>query len=190
MERRRHILRTKNDSTISICGRNEQRYLYLESIFNKYKNDLKRYLLKSLRHEAAADDLVQDVFVRLLRYKVDIPESSIKGFLFVTSANLVKDRFRRQKVRRLSLTDPNHPARLSVTQQNPEVILKDKQRLELLKTVLDDMDQKYHTAFILYRFQDKKHAEIAEIMGVTSRTVRNYIKEAMLQLNEKLQADT
>jgi len=168
----------------------QERYQCHEAVFNKYRSDLKRYILKSVGYEDAADDILQDVFVRLIRYQGDIPKSSLKGFLFVTSANLIKDRYRRQKVRLSSVKDPNYSAGLTAGQENPEIIVKHKQSLKLLKEALDDMDQKYHTALTLYRFHNKKHAEIASIMGVTSRSVRNYIREAMVQLTRKLQAES
>lgn len=159
---------------------------FLEGVYTKYHNDLKLYLVKKLGNNEDAEDVLQEVFVRLLNYTQLNSIKSAKGFLFVTARNLVRDRYR-QKITRSATKHCSVDQVVLVSKDSgAEMALCSKQRWETIKKAISELQPNWRRALILHRFYGKKYTEIADDLGVTERSVQNYIKNSIKFLDNKL----
>jgi DNA-directed RNA polymerase specialized sigma24 family protein len=73
--------------------------LTIAAMFDEYQGRLKAFALAAVRNGAAADDLVQESFLRLLReMRAGRPPENVEGWLYRVCANLIASRGRRRSV--------------------------------------------------------------------------------------------
>lgn len=154
-------------------------------LFEALYSPLVSYAAGLLRDRQAAEDLVQDAFVRLWRTRESVdPERSVRALLFVTVRNLTLNAIRRrsnhQRILMTMSTDDMQP---------PGHGSYDADRLrERLRRWIDGLPEREQEAFRLSRFADLTHDEIAEVMEISKATVEKHITNALRKLRDKLKA--
>jgi RNA polymerase sigma-70 factor (sigma-E family) len=129
------------------------------------------YLLTGDR--AAAEDLVQEAFVRFvgrLRFLRD--PDAFEPYLRRTIVNLSKNHFRRRAVERAYLE--REGPRIEDVNTDPDVATYDTLRSALLRLPL-----RQRTALVLRYFEDLPEAEIAELLGCRQATVRSLVARGL-----------
>jgi RNA polymerase sigma factor (sigma-70 family) len=157
----------------------------IERLSLSYGGVLLRYFTRRGIPAADAQDLVQEVFARLLQQDgLDHVESADR-YLFVTAANLARDFFRYRQVR------VAHPVSTFAEQAHrsenfdPERIMGSRQELDILLTALNEMPERMRNIFILARLENVPRSEIAQRLGVSKRTVEAQITLATACLAER-----
>lgn len=149
-------------------------------LYRRFAPRVRLYGLKHLRDPAAAQDLVQQVFVitieRLRRGEVR-NEESIGSFILGTSRMVVAD-LRRTSERRDRLTDAFADRTLDVA---PVEEALDKARLEHCLNALSPRDR---ALVVLTFYAEKKAAEIASDLQMAAGTVRVARHRALMRLRE------
>jgi RNA polymerase sigma-70 factor (ECF subfamily) len=154
---------------------------FLRRMSDAYRQPLIRFFRRRVGSEAEAEDLAQEVFLRLLRRPdaetIDNPEA----FLFRTAVNLLRDRARRNN------TFASHALDLAARQDSieglsPERVLQGRQSLAAAMRILEELDERVRDAFILNRLEGLKYAEIAELFGVSVSSVEKYVIKALAHL--------
>ena len=148
-------------------------------LFRAYYPRLFGYALRLTRSEAAAEDVVQDAFLRLWRMRERLdPRKSIDSLLFVM-------------VRNLALNLPKRPndelgAIGDAAAHHPPQRLDAELLATRMRDWIDALPDRRREAFHLSRFEGLKYAEIAQIMDVSVRTVENHIRLALQHLRDRL----
>ena len=143
-----------------------------DSVFNRlyeqYHNDVFRFLIYLIRDRDQAEDLMHEVYVRVLRaYSGFEGKSSEKTWLFSIAKNVAIDHFRKSSVRRKHSFDKFdwEKSELVSTEILPDnlVVLNEemKELLNVLDTCTGDQKMVIHMRFI----HDLSIAETAEILG-------------------------
>lgn len=149
-------------------------------LYRRFAPRVRLYGLKHLRDAAAAQDLVQQVFVitieRLRRGEVR-NEESIGSFILGTSRMVVAD-LRRTSERRRRLTDAFADRTMSVA---PVEEALDTVRVENCLSVLPPRDR---TLIVLTFYAEKNAADIASELQITAGTVRVARHRALTRLRE------
>ncbi|HLZ77234.1 RNA polymerase sigma factor [Phenylobacterium sp.] len=154
------------------------REAFLERLSAHYRQPLIAYFQRRVGSRDEAEDLTQEVFLRLVRRldveTIDNPEA----FVFRTAINLLRDRSRRGK------TSTSHLAELTQHQPalediSPERVLDSRQSLETVLRALDELDERTRDVFILHRLEGMKHAELAALYGVSVSSIEKYIMKAL-----------
>lgn len=146
---------------------------------------LLRYFARRGIAPADAQDLAQDVFLRLAKRGGLDGVASVEGFLFAVAANAVVDFARRRKVR------SDHPASgfvddLQLTGDfSPERTLEARQELAFIVSVLNEMPERMRNIIILARLENLPRAEIAARLGMSKRSVELQITQATAYLAER-----
>ncbi|MDA5192838.1 RNA polymerase sigma factor [Govanella unica] len=164
----------------------EDRSLFLKTAYQEYRGSLQRYFVRNLRDKEDASDLMQETYLRLADYDGFQAIRSLRSFLFTTAGNILKDYYRRQKVRPLIACDTIDESKLAGNMASPERILDGQQRVDMLKNALEGLDERFRTALILHRFHKKTYSEIAVHMDVSERTVHTYIRTALDLLHARM----
>lgn len=164
-----------------------------ESIFHqlyeKYHQDVFRFLIYLTRNREQAEDLVHEVYVRVLKaYKGFKGESAEKTWLFAIAKNVAIDHFRKQSVRSKhndqffdwEKTEPVSPHPLP-----DDFIVQHEQMGELLQALETCTEDQLFVIHLRY-LQDLSIAETADILGWTESKVKTTQHRAIKALKKKL----
>ncbi len=155
------------------------------SAFRQYTGQLHRFLARRLTRPQDADDLAQEVFVRLLR--LERPELIRKpqAYLFSVAANLVRE-FRIRTNREHEQLDYDSDA-ADEAADNPSQVLLDElpDRLAIqqqLQRALAQLPPLQRAVLLLVKRDGLSHKEAARKTGIHVRTVERYVMEATARM--------
>lgn len=153
--------------------------------------DILHYLRKRTDNASDAADMTQDVFTQWLGYRDQAKVEQPRAFLFQMARNLLRDHWRRQKVRNAVLEEPSDvEVHVSTAQSNePLARAQQQQHLERLGAVLEELSPRRREALMLQRFEGLSQAQIAERMGISVSMVEKHIAFALLHCKQRLQQD-
>ena len=146
----------------------------LEQIYRLYSPRLFARLLKLVKSESQAEEILQDVFLKIWENRRSIdPEKSFRSFLFKIAENKVYDFFR--KVTR----DKNMEARLiSLSTANHSIIesfMSGDENLTILQKAIEDLPPQRQQVFRLCKLEGKSYKEVSEMLGISVSTISDHI---------------
>jgi len=142
---------------------------------NQYADNVYRFILKNLRHEEDARDVVQGAFEKLWVNRGEVENDRCKSYLFTIAYNQMIDHIRKNK--RISLReDFNEGARGSV---EPRQDLR-----RILNEALHKLNEQQRSLVMLKDYEGYSYEEIGGIMGLNESQVKVYLHRARLQLRE------
>jgi len=162
----------------------------LEAVFEEYAPALFKYLLRLGQGPQEADQIVGDVFVRLLEKLSEGkgPKTNLRSYLFQTAYHLVVDHSRdRKRAAPLEVAEiePVEDEAKSVQAQTEESLL-----LETLSSAIEAELTEEQRVVIVLRFQEGfSLKETAEIVGKKVNAVKALQNRAMTRLREALTSD-
>jgi RNA polymerase sigma-70 factor (ECF subfamily) len=144
-----------------------------------------------------AEDLAQEVFLRVYRTrKKYTPKAKFSTWLFTIANNLalnaLRDRQRRPvlplEVRDSGPLGPRPTEALAPTRDEPPAHNLQQQELaEVIRRALDGLNERQRMAIVLNKFEDMNYADIAEVMGLSTKAVKSLLSRARCKLRETLQ---
>lgn len=142
---------------------------------HQYTRSMYRLAFSYCRNREDAEDVVQEVFLKLFRQEPEFPdEQKLRSWLLKVTANTCRDLLRSPwRGRCCSLEEAAEPA----------VLMKEES--ELLSAVLN-LPAKYRGVTHLYYYEDYSVAEIAGILNVSESAVRMRLMRARKKLKEEL----
>jgi RNA polymerase sigma-70 factor (ECF subfamily) len=144
------------------------------------------FLLRMCGDLHQAEDLMQETFVRAIRaaahYK---PRAAVRTWLFSIAANLVRDQWRRQRVRgAVSLTEY-----IAMAADSPEEAVLRRLGNRRVRVAILTLPMEQRAAIVLRYFHELSYQEIAEALVCPVGTVRSRIHNGMSRLRELLRAE-
>jgi RNA polymerase sigma factor (sigma-70 family) len=154
----------------------------------RFAGPLKTYFLRRVRDRSLAEDLAQEVLLRLIRASDADLIVNPESYVFTAAANLLLDHRRRTArnptLRARSLEDAlesEFVARL-VEDRSPERVLLGEATLQEVLRALDELSELTRSIFILYRLENMMQKDIAALYGIGQSTVEKHVMRAMLHL--------
>lgn len=158
--------------------------------FRRFYADILHYLRKRTDNSSDAADMTQDVFTQWLDYDDRAKVEQPRAFLFQMARNLLRDHWRRQKVRHIVRAHHETDVEPATDDQHdPLAGAQRLQRLEQLKSVLAELSPRRREALMLHRFEGLSQAQIAERMGISLSMVEKHIAIALLHCKRRLDHD-
>ena len=156
-----------------------------------FYTDILYFLRKRTDNASDAADMTQDVFTQWLDYRDRAKVEQPRAFLFQMARNLLRDHWRKQKVRQTVHSDQAALDAEPVTdeQNDPMAAAQRLQRLEQLKEVLAELSPRRREALMLHRFEGLSQTQIAERMGISTSMVEKHIAFALLHCKRRLHND-
>lgn len=156
------------------------------------RDDLVRFLTARLRSATAAEDLVQDLYLRVASLNPAESVDRPSAYLYRLASNLMLDRLRSD--RRAGARDASwmQSRRIELggesvaDEPSPEQAVYSRQRLALAAQVINDLPPKTRRAFELHKLQGMTQEETAQTLGVSRKTVEKQIATALQRLLAKL----
>ncbi len=151
-----------------------------------------RFFTVRLGSSAAAEDLVQDIYLKLQGLDPAASVQNEAAFLYRLGSNLMLDRLRQQ--RRAAVRDSDWRDAQTSLVHGQEVadepaaddIVANRQRLSVVIAFLDSLPPAQRSAFRMYKLEGSSQAEVAAALGCSVSSVEKYVRAAMKQLVEKL----
>jgi RNA polymerase sigma-70 factor (ECF subfamily) len=144
--------------------------LAMRTLFARHRIPLYRWLLRIVRNETVAEDLLSDVFLDVWRQA-----ASFQGRASVSTWLLAIARYKALSARRARV-DAELDARLASTiadpADDPEAVLQKKNRSEVLRDSLASLSSEHSEVIDLVYYHGKSVKEVADIIGVGEATVK------------------
>ncbi|HEY8341784.1 MAG TPA: sigma-70 family RNA polymerase sigma factor [Calditerricola sp.] len=165
----------------------ENRDAMLERLVRDHQRALFAFLYRMCGDRGVAEELMQETFVRALRALARYrPSGDGRAWLFSIAVNLVRDRWRRQAKRgiTLSIDEVDLRAADSAEDETLERLAHQQVRHALLR-----LPWEQRTALILRYYHDLRYEEIAQVMACPVGTVRSRIHHGLARLKRLLSAE-
>ena len=149
-------------------------------LFERYHVPLFNYYVKLTGDRTTSEDLVQDVFFRILKYRhsyrIDTP---FRAWMYQIARNARLDNLRKRRPE-TSWEPEMSPAiePVDTAQQSQEAVL--------LRNALLQISEEKREVLVLSRFQDMKYEEIAQLLGCEVNTVKTRVHRALQELRQAL----
>ena len=154
----------------------------LGQLFDRYHGRLYDFLSRMTGNRVAAEDLVQDVFVRILKYRETYRDDGrFETWVFRIARNARADYFRRAR--------PDEPLADSAEDQpatvpGPAMQLEHQRDAARLRRALVQLREDRRELIVLARYQGLKHEQIAELLGIEVGAVKVRLHRAIAELRD------
>ena len=158
----------------------------LEDLFNYYYPRLFNFSKSFLKIENGIDDILQEVFIKIWQNRNKINSAvTFNSFIFTITRNLLLNELR-SRLNNESLKDEIQ--RLSVAKEFSAIEQIEYRDLkEKVDKLVNELPERQKEIFILSRTEGLSHKEIAEKLGIKTKTVEYHITQSVRYLKEKLQ---
>ena len=155
------------------------------SLYDAVGPKIHAFSLSYLKNEADAEELLQEVFLKLWEVRETLDKSkNIKSFLFKICINLIYDLIRRKNIEQAYLHYSGINNQLNSDSTWHEVIYNEM--LNNLQHLISAMPEQRQRIFRLSKEDGLSNDEIAQQLNLSRRTVENQLYRAITNLKEKL----
>lgn len=151
-------------------------------LFERHHLALYNYFVRQTNNRERSEDLVQDVFLRMLKYRHTYRgESEFALWMYRIARNAWVDHFRKNRRETRFNEEDDEPLSLDpIASENVE----ENQKINLLHAALAKLTPDKREVLVLSRFQEMKYEEIAQLLGCAVGTVKVRVHRALKDLRE------
>jgi RNA polymerase sigma-70 factor (family 1) len=159
-------------------------------IYDRYSARIYNFAFRFLRNSEAAEDAVQEVFVKMLKHANQFHgDAKLSTWLFSITANWCRDYLRKAENKskdgdEVLVTLPTSP------ELSPERNLERRENERMIQRALAALTAEQREAILLSRYQGLSYAEIAQIAGCSEGAVKTRVFRAMETLKKALTSET
>ncbi|CAM4294832.1 RNA polymerase sigma-70 factor, ECF subfamily [Pedobacter westerhofensis] len=154
-----------------------------ESIFYLLNEPLIQFCMMYIHQTEAAEDIVSEVFFKCWTNRRSLSEiQSLDTYLFVAVKNQSLNYIKKFSHIHLVQIDDSNEFEL-VNTYNPQEALENKELMFKLQQAIDMLPQQCQIIFRLIKEEDLRYKEVAEILNLSPKTVKNQLYRAMKKLN-------
>jgi RNA polymerase sigma-70 factor (ECF subfamily) len=143
---------------------------------------LARFFQRHVHDLTEVDDLIQEVFLRIVRRGDTDQLEKLDGYIFQTASSVLKDRGRRRKARWSDRHIPFDSDRHDGPEIGPEQILIGQQSLRAAGFILLELPERTRRVFILRRLEGLPYQEIGQRLGLSVSAVEKHMQRAVRHL--------
>jgi RNA polymerase sigma factor (sigma-70 family) len=155
----------------------------LEVLFDRHHRALFRYFMHLTANRASSEDLVQEVFFRILKYRHTYqPETSFRAWMYQVGRNVYLDQAGRRKA---EVALPDEAVALSSADLPADRQVQNKQEAVLLHRALAAMPPEKREVLVMSRFLGLKYEEIASVLKCEVGTVKVRVYRALRELGDR-----
>jgi len=155
----------------------------LEVLFDRRHAELFRYFMRLTGDRAASEDLVQEVFFRILKYRRSYqPGTPFRAWLYQIGRNAFLDHAGRRKG---EVALPDDAAQIGSPEMPADRRLQGKEDSALLRRALAALPREKRDVLVMSRFQELKYEEIASVLNCEVGTVKVRVYRALRELGDR-----
>jgi RNA polymerase sigma-70 factor (ECF subfamily) len=171
-----------------------------ELLLRKYRTPVVNFLYRMVRDAAAAEDLAQEVFLRVYRARGQyLPTAKFTTWMFRIATNLAFNALRDGRYRQLEVSidrsavdrlgdgESEQPA-LEIADRQPSIELEliRRDRAELIRRAVESLPEKQRAAVLLHKYQEMDYDEIARVLGCSESALKSLLFRAYETLRAEL----
>lgn len=142
-----------------------------------YADNVYRFILKNLRHEEDAQDVVQSAFEKMWQHRENVEFEKSKSYLFTVAYHQMIDHLR--KVKRIVLKEEFH--------EQTRIVSKPVNNLKkVLDEALSRLSETQRSLVLLKDYEGYSYEEIGQITSLSESQVKVYLHRARIQLKNYL----
>jgi RNA polymerase sigma-70 factor (ECF subfamily) len=153
------------------------------SLFDQYYQGLKSFIYYKIGDIEAAEDIVQEVFLKLWDKRESIEMKTVKSFLFTIANNMSINHLKHRTI--VFNFARNEIPRNSA--ETPQFALELKEFQAKLEKILADMPENSRVVFLMNRIEKLTYNEIAERLGLSVKAIEKRMSSALSFLRDKLE---
>ena len=169
-----------------------------DEVFSHFEKPIRDYVLRMIREKSAADDLAQEVFLKVHNNLASFQDKSkLSTWIYKIATNVCLDYFRSASYKKGERTQPlesegsREDSQANEYQRNVSVeehVIKEEMG-DCVREYVDGLPEDYRTVIILHDLQGLKNREIAEILSCSLDTVKIRLHRARKKLKAILESN-
>jgi RNA polymerase sigma factor, sigma-70 family len=153
----------------------------------EHQDQVYGFACSMLRNEVTAQDVTQDVFIKLWEHREEVDPDRALPWLMRVTRNACIDQLRRRQTQRRTMTvDTEGLSRAESRRPRPDTATETADFQAHLDASLDQIDEPYRSVLVLREIQDLKYKEIADALEMPLNTVKVYIHRGRKKLRTQL----
>jgi RNA polymerase sigma-70 factor (family 1) len=173
------------DDKLIIKNLKEGDVLSFDSIFNKYHKKVYYFAISYLKNKEEAEDVVQEVFMNLWKYRDQINEYYVfSKYLFKITYNATCKKFRKQASDKKQLEETLQNMLIEDNSTNIEIEYNNL--LETANILINELPSRQKSIFLLSLEEHLTNDQIALRLNISIKTVENYLASAKTSLRKSL----
>ena len=163
-----------------------------KALVNRYKNRIFSYSIYMLRNSMDAEDVTQEVLIRLWNNMGKFKLPAAGSWIMRTTHNLCIDYLRRNQIARqrsVYIDEDDNPEEKIMDnhkENQPEVATQQNIVLEKIKKAVQKLPENLKSVFVLYEIEGFKYKEISSVLDIPINSVKVYMLRARKKLQEEL----
>jgi len=167
-------------------------------LLQRYRSPLVNFLYRMVRNREQAEDLAQEVFIRVYRARADyVPSAKFTNWLFRIATNLALNSLRDTRHQRMEISldapvtadaEDGDERTLDVADKHPDIEqhLVEETRKAMIKHAIDKLPEKQRAAVLLHKYQELDYGEIAKILSCSESALKSLLFRAYETLRVEL----
>jgi RNA polymerase sigma-70 factor, ECF subfamily len=187
------MARTDVQLMLDVKAGDEQSF---ELLLRKYRTPLVNFLYRMVRDTAAAEDLAQEVFLRVYRAREEYaPSAKFTTWMFRIATNLALNSLRDNRHRRADVSidqtvdmgdEEQQPMDVADRKPSIEQELVARSRAEIIVRAVHALPEKQRAAVLLHKYQELDYDEISKILGCSESALKSILFRAYETLRGQL----
>jgi RNA polymerase sigma-70 factor, ECF subfamily len=167
-------------------------------LLHRYRTPLVNFLYRMVRNREQAEDLAQEVFIRVYRAREDyVPSAKFTTWLFRIATNLALNSVRDTRHQRMEVSldapasvdaEDGDERPLDVAEKNPNIeehLVQEAQR-DMIRKAIDKLPEKQRAAVLLHKYQELDYGEISKILECSESALKSLLFRAYETLRVEL----
>jgi len=159
------------------------------ALSQRFRPALIGYFLRRVKNTVEAEDLTQEVFLRMLRRGNVADLDDVRAYLFETASSVLIDRSRRGTVRHLRDHESFDPKAHAGEAIPAERVFIGRESLSRASVALLELPERPRTIFVLRRLEGMRYADIAQRLGISVSAVEKHMTRAVAHLMERMRQE-
>ena len=159
-----------------------------DSLHQRYRAALMAFFTRRIRNPADAEDLTQEVLMRLVDMSFE-DVTNVDAYIFRIASNLVRDRYRRSQVRHAWRADVLNRNEGAADYIDPLRLLESREAIGKISNALAQMSSRSRDILLLFRLERMRKRDIADSFGISVSAVDKHLVKATALLTKKLEEE-
>ena len=162
-------------------------------LLQKYRTPLINFLFRMVRDSATAEDLAQEVFLRVYRARKQYsPSAKFTTWLFRIATNLALNSVRDNRHRQMDVSidapveDDEAPLQLPAREMRIDEHMIERDRAEFIRQAISSLPEKQRVAVLLHKYEEMDYSEIAKILECSESALKSLLFRAYETLRVQL----
>jgi RNA polymerase sigma-70 factor (ECF subfamily) len=169
-----------------------------ELLLQRYRTPLVNFLYRMVRNREQAEDLAQEVFLRVYRAREDyVPSAKFTTWLFRIATNLALNSVRDTRYQKLEISvdapittdaEDGDQRTMDIPEQHPNIEqhLVEDARKKMIRHAIDKLPEKQRAAVLLHKYQELDYSEISKILNCSESALKSLLFRAYESLRVEL----